>query len=92
MNYSEIAGLYKDHKDGLYIGNAEKAEEIYRAVQQVRSLGSTKNGIDKWLEEVYSILEIKENVEKYIVQCFMTIKLNPLRLEFDEEYAEMQFC
>lgn len=91
MNYITIASLYKDYTDKLYINNAEKAEEIYKAIHSVRSLGTTKKGVDFWVEDVCKVLGANSNVEKAIVMCFMTIKLNPLRLEFDEEYAEMQF-
>jgi hypothetical protein len=91
MEFSTILKLQESYSRKEYIDNAILAEEIYNTVEVVRSLGSTKNGIDKWLEEIYKELNIISNTDKYIIQCFMTIKLNTLRLEFDEEYAEMQF-
>lgn len=92
MNYQIIAGLYKDYTDKKYINNPKLAEEINDAISKVRSLGSTKNGIDNWVEEICNAVGAKTSVEKYIIISFITIKTNSLRLVYDEEYAEMQFC
>lgn len=92
MEYIFIASLYKDYTDKAYLNNPELAEQIFNTINSVRKLGSTKNGIDAWVEEICSILNAKTNVEKAIVINFISIKTNVLRLEFDEEYAEMQCC
>lgn len=91
MTYTEIEKLYNSYQRMEYKDNPELAEKIYNTIKETRSLASTKNGVDKWIEDICSILGAKSIFEKYSVISFITIALNLLRLEFDEEYAEMQF-
>lgn len=91
MNLTKILQLNESYNKKEYVDNPFLAEEIYKAVREVRSLGSIKNGIDMWLNEIYKELNVTSNTDKYIIQCFMIIDLNILRLEFDEMHAEMTF-
>ena len=75
MEYITIALLYKNYTDKAYVNNPELAEQIFKTIHKVRSLGSTKNGIDSWIGTICSELNAKTAIEKSIVINFITITI-----------------
>ena len=91
MNISQVESLYQDYLNENYVGDMHKAEEIFDAVGKVRSLASARDGLELWVAGICEKLGAKTTIQKTVVVNFMTLKLDVLRLEFDEDFAEAHF-
>lgn len=88
LNDEGLHQAYLDLTQRKFEGNFEMAEQLKTFISDVKSSGSTKKGIENWIKEIMTKLNTRRIDELTYVMLFKT---NVLRLEYDEEYAEMQF-
>lgn len=91
LNQTGVNSAYGLIEAKAYLDNAELAKDLYDFISKLRSCASTKGGVDAWLAGVLKIVGISLPFEIAKVVNLMSFNIKVLRLEFDEEYAEMQF-
>jgi len=69
------------------------AEELYNFINKVKSLVKVSlcKDVHQWVKKIGEVLKLTAITEYKMLVEILTIKVNDIRVCFDEEFAELQF-